>query len=252
MAENCKISIITVVYNAPEDLIATIESVRIQKFKDFEYIVIDGGSIDNTVNVIEDNKNIIDYWVSERDFGIYDAMNKGINVSSGNILCFMNAGDKFYDENTLTIIYNRLVVEKDLSNTILYGNHVVSKKGVLFPKNASVKYQELWKGMIFCHQSSFVSRGLMEKYKFDKFLKIGADFKFFLQVKDSANFIYMDSFFSIVSSGGVSDNRRIKSVIERRNILSQLNMLTVSRNIYYYIEILNQFVKLTIKKILLR
>src|SRR6266581_7368792 len=87
------ITIITVVYNGAECLRQTIESVIRQQYDDLEYIIIDGGSTDSTLDVIKSYENAVDYWVSEPDNGIYDAMNKGIACSSGRYLLFLNAGD---------------------------------------------------------------------------------------------------------------------------------------------------------------
>lgn len=87
------ISIITICYNAASDLEKTIKSVAAQKFKDFEYIVIDGQSKDSTLDIIKRNEDVISKWVSEPDKGIYDAMNKGIRMAEGDWLIMMNAGD---------------------------------------------------------------------------------------------------------------------------------------------------------------
>ena len=100
-------SIITVVLNAEKDLIETINSLRNQKFKDFEYIVIDGGSTDGTLEVIKNNLDIITKWKSEKDLGIYDAMNKGIKLCEGTYIGMLNSGDK-YSDNGLEIIHNYL------------------------------------------------------------------------------------------------------------------------------------------------
>ena len=100
-------SIITVVLNAKEDLIETIKSLRKQEFKNFEYIVIDGDSSDGTKNIINENLDIIDKWKSEKDLGIYDAMNKGISLCDGQYIGILNSGDK-YEPNGLKIINSYL------------------------------------------------------------------------------------------------------------------------------------------------
>ena len=102
-----KFSIVTVVLNARNDLLETIKSLRKQNFTNFEYIVIDGGSTDGTIEVINKNLDIIDKWTSEKDSGIYDAMNKGIDLCEGNYIGMLNAGDK-YMPNALSIINNYL------------------------------------------------------------------------------------------------------------------------------------------------
>ena len=96
-----KYSIITVNYNNREGLKRTIESVIHQTFRDFEFIVIDGGSTDSSAEVLKAYDEHISYWVSEKDNGIYDAMNKGIRKATGDYLNFMNSGDCFYDDDVL-------------------------------------------------------------------------------------------------------------------------------------------------------
>ena len=92
-------SIITVVFNAVADLEKTIKSILGQRFPDREYIIIDGGSTDGTVDIIRRYEKQLAFWSSEPDRGIYDAMNKGVLKARGNFLNFMNAGDLFADEN---------------------------------------------------------------------------------------------------------------------------------------------------------
>ena len=99
------ISIITVVFNGEKYLEETIQSVINQTYSNVEYIIIDGGSSDGTLDIIKKYEERIDYWVSEKDKGIYDAMNKGIDVASGEWINFMNAGDGFYADDVLDKIF---------------------------------------------------------------------------------------------------------------------------------------------------
>ena len=98
-----KLSIITINYNNKEGLLKTILSVVNQNHHDYEYIIIDGGSNDGSVDIYKDYADKNDYWVSEKDKGIYNAMNKGIDVAKGEYCIFMNSGDTFYDSNTLQL-----------------------------------------------------------------------------------------------------------------------------------------------------
>ena len=100
------LSIVTINYNNKKGLAKTIESVTNQEFKDFEWIIVDGGSTDESVALIQDNLNHIDYWVSEKDQGIYDAMNKGIKASTRDYILFLNSGDYFYTNEATKIIDN--------------------------------------------------------------------------------------------------------------------------------------------------
>ncbi|WP_462319243.1 glycosyltransferase [Marinilabilia sp.] len=96
-----KISIITVTYQSARTLSATIDSVRRQTFKDFEYIVVDGGSTDDTIDILKKNSDVVDKWISEPDGGIYDAMNKGIGLSEGELVGFIHADDVFAKADVL-------------------------------------------------------------------------------------------------------------------------------------------------------
>ena len=101
-----KLSVITVNFNHKEGLKNTINSVICQKdFDDYEFIVIDGGSTDGSKDVIVENSSRISYWVSEKDGGIYNGMNKGIKVAKGEYLIFMNSGDTFYNDHVLADVF---------------------------------------------------------------------------------------------------------------------------------------------------
>ena len=114
-----KLTVLTINYNNKEGLIKTFESVRAQTWKDFEFIVIDGGSTDGGKELIEQNDQI-NYWVSEKDSGVYNAMNKGIKKAKGDYIIFMNSGDFFYDEYVLEKVRD----EFDSNIDILYGDSV--------------------------------------------------------------------------------------------------------------------------------
>ena len=118
----CKLSIITINYNNKTGLIKTFESVDRQMWTDFEYIVIDGGSTDGGKELIEQNPKIT-YWVSEKDSGVYQAMNKGIRKANGDYIIFMNSGDFFYDSTVLEKVQHQFLSEID----ILYGNSMFFK-----------------------------------------------------------------------------------------------------------------------------
>ena len=119
------ISIITICYNAASDLEKTIKSVRAQVFNDYEYIVVDGGSKDATSEIIKSNADVITKWVSEPDKGIYDAMNKGIKMASGEWIIMMNAGDVFADSEVLTNVF-KSPISDDI--TFLYGDTLSRQK----------------------------------------------------------------------------------------------------------------------------
>ena len=116
------ISIITVVLNGEKQLDRTIQSVLYQTYNNIEYIIIDGGSTDRTIDIISKYKKTIDYWACEKDDGLYDAMNKGIDIATGEWINFMNAGDEFYSYSVLTNIFDN---QNHQETEIIYGNHEI-------------------------------------------------------------------------------------------------------------------------------
>ena len=174
-----KYSIITVNYNNRDGLRKTIESVINQTCRDFEYIVIDGGSTDGSVDVLKEYDKNIDYWVSEPDKGIYNAMNKGITQAHGEYLNFMNSGDCFYDKNVLENL-----CEKGLSSDIIVGRDYHFKESTqqgfatILPSRISML---TFVHNSLPHQSSFFKRELFINSLYDESLRLVADVKFYIQ-----------------------------------------------------------------------
>ena len=164
-------SIIVAAYNAEATIAFTIQSVLCQKFEDFEIIVKDGGSKDNTLECIPKSDKIKVY--SSADGGIYEGMNEGIAYASGKYFCFLNCGDIFADENVLTSFWN---LSKEYKNTkrILYGDY--SRKGVLFKQPSVITSFYLYRTPL-CHQSMFFGRELFEELGgYDTTYRILADY----------------------------------------------------------------------------
>lgn len=172
-----KITVITVCYNSVETIKGTIESVINQSHKDLEYIIIDGASTDGTVNIIKEYQKVFPIiLVSEKDKGIYDAMNKGIDLASGDYINFMNSGDLFFSQTLISEIIPALDKQYD----IVYGDvQVIYKDFQLIKKEPKPKY--LWMGPVN-HQSSFIKRETMQKYKYNTKNQLVADFEFFLNI----------------------------------------------------------------------
>ncbi|MEA1893278.1 MAG: glycosyltransferase [Campylobacterota bacterium] len=124
------ISIVTVVFNGEKHLEQTIQSVVNQTYKNIEYIIIDGGSTDGTVDIIKKYEDKISYWVSEKDSGIYDAMNKGIDVANGEWINFMNAGDIFFDNNVLESVFHKESLATD--NIDLFYSDSITDKNIRY------------------------------------------------------------------------------------------------------------------------
>ena len=151
-----QISVITISYNAVNEIENTLLSVINQKYSNIEYIVVDGGSNDGTVDIIRKYENYIDKWISEPDNGIYDAMNKGIDMASGEWLNFMNSGDMFLNDMVLENVFS-----KDYPDSIsfLYSNYWLSdKQGKFFLRTAERKLGHI------NHQSSIYKKKLHAIY----------------------------------------------------------------------------------------
>lgn len=229
-------SIITVCYNSEKTIGKCIESVLNQKFDDYEYILIDGCSTDNTISIANEykqkfiNKNIDFFIFSEKDKGIYDAMNKGILKANGQWIIYMNSDDKFANENILNTVAKKADAE-DVG--VIYGNVIVNNSGVLKYQKADY-LAELKSGykMPFCHQSTFTRRKILVKYMFDISYKIIADIDLYLKLyEDGIKFQYIDKYISIFSNDGISQTRRIESILEGKRMLKNHNELTLKRKI---------------------
>lgn len=175
-------SVITVSYNDVKGIESTIHSVLGQTYSSLEYIIIDGASSDGTKETAEKykhiftDKNIRCRIVSEPDKGIYDAMNKGAALSSGQWLVFLNAGDSFADSN---VLLNVSKYAKD-SVDVLYGSTIYQYKN-LIKQEKPAPINCLTQGMIFCHQSALISATAMKELKYDTQYRTAADYDFFLR-----------------------------------------------------------------------
>ena len=178
-----KISIITINYNNCEGLRRTIESVVNQTCRDFEYIIIDGGSTDGSVDVIKRYADNIDYWVSEPDKGIYNAMNKGVAVAKGEYCLFMNSGDCLYNESVIERV-NELV---DFNSDIIAGD--VARNGGICDSPNEITGVFMVKSAL-CHQTSFIKTETLRRLPYDESLKIVSDWKHMFQLLVIANGSY--------------------------------------------------------------
>ncbi|MCR5734294.1 MAG: glycosyltransferase [Lachnospiraceae bacterium] len=200
------VTVITVCFNAEKDIIKTMESVLNQDFNNFEYIIKDAASKDNTLLLIEEykpkfeQKGIPVRVYSEKDEGIYDGMNIAVKHSLGRWINFMNAGDCFYAATTLSDIFRD---NKYPNAAIIYGDAVEYEYGhyYKFRKNINAIAER----MPFSHQSAFVNRELINRYPFNTDLKIGADYDFMLSMyRKGFHFQDTGQIVCIVSKDGVS------------------------------------------------
>jgi glycosyltransferase involved in cell wall biosynthesis len=208
---NLKISVITVAYNSEVYLEKTIQSVTSQTYDNFEYIIVDGGSNDSTVDIIKKYNNKVDTWISESDNGIYNAMNKGIDLSSGEWIYFLNSGDTFTDINILSkislfinsckedfsLIYGRLYLtnSKDVVVNIAGKSWIDTKKELKYKNSIP-------------HQSVFVKRqNIIDVGKFDDSYRISGDYDLMLKMSAKYNVVFLDNLIvANMKIGGISSN----------------------------------------------
>ena len=184
---NRKLSIITVNLNNKEGLRKTIESVVFQTFSDCEYIIIDGGSTDGSIDIIKQHTDKISYWVSESDSGIFNAMNKGILKATGEYCLFLNSGDILYSENVLENVFRKNYLEDIITGNIIevHSDKTTLRKGrpyVREQEGKSLTAFDLFAGSLF-HQATFIRRKLFDQYGlYDEKYKIVSDSTFFFNL----------------------------------------------------------------------
>lgn len=230
------ISVVTICYNAKNDLEKTILSVLSQTYQDIEYIIIDGGSMDGTVDIIHKYSERLFYWISEPDKGIYDAMNKGMDRATGSWINFMNAGDTFCDNEVIKNIFGY----NDLSDySVIYGDCYVSKLNQLqYLKASSMKKVHVQ--MPFCHQSSFIRK---TRLRFSIDLKIAADYQMiyeYYRMNGISSFLYISKPISVFDATGISTTNN--------NLLQKEYGIVYkrTRNAYYYIYLCKQILKMVL------
>ena len=211
-----KYSIITVNYNNKEGLRETIESVIHQTFRDFEFIVIDGGSTDGSAEVLKAYNKVIDYWVSEHDGGIYPGMNKGLRQAKGEYVNFMNGGDCYHSEDVLEKIF-----ALETNADIITGAH--AENGIRNVGEGGVTMLDLYKWAID-HQASFIRREIALRHPYDEKYRIVSDWKFFIEslVFDNCTFYYTDMIVVDVDMKGISNTNFVLDKKEREAVLHEL------------------------------
>ena len=211
-----KISIITVCYNAEKTIERTIRSVIRQDYKNIEYVVVDGESSDGTLDILDRYKTDITILVSEKDKGIYDAMNKGISLSEGAYILFLNADDYLFSPSVIENMMAAISQYKD--SDIFYGNLLMfdDKTGqAKIWKPGPVSGKLLYSSTL-PHPATIYKRTIFEKLnKFDDTYKIAADYEFYVRAFTSdANFKYLDKLVSVFSYGGVSTSGEYKKLTQ--------------------------------------
>lgn len=205
-----KISIITVCYNSAETIEDTIRSVASQTYNDVEYIIVDGLSTDGTVGIIKKYPNIVSKWISEKDNGIYDAMNKGVGLATGDVIGILNADDVYADENVLSTVVNRFA---DPSVQGVYGDlkYVQKddlKKVIRFWKSGEYSPGKFLQGWMPPHPTFYVLKSVYKRfgnYRID--MPSASDYEFMLRVihVNNIKLSYLPQVLVLMREGGVSN-----------------------------------------------
>jgi len=221
------ITVITVVYNGAKYLEETIQSVINQTYPNVEYIIIDGGSRDGTIDIIRKYEDYVDYWVSEPDKGIYDAMNKGITLSTGELLGIINADD-WYEANIFEVIIEKY--KKSYKEAILHGDiNIIKDENLFYVSKPKKNLSILKKGMIINHPSVFIPFKIYKKVGFFSIeYKIASDWDFMLRCyMHNINFFYLNIVISNFRLGGVSfafdrNHANEKHLIRKNNFVYKI------------------------------
>lgn len=237
-----KLSIITINLNDKIGLQKTIESVLDQTFTDYEFIIIDGKSDDGSIDIIHQYQNKISYWISEKDKGIYNAMNKGIQQAKGEYCHFLNAGDTYVSENVLKQIF-----EEDQHTSYICGNFMTEKNGIIREEKPysnrdwSFSLYDIYSGDL-CHQAFFIKKDNFDKYGlYNEDLRISSDWcLFFIAIGiHHEPVLYKDVNIVIYNMEGLSSQIGGKAIYdERKRITSDILPTSTAQKLdrLYYLE----------------
>lgn len=218
------ITIVTITYNAAETLPLTMESVAGQTFRDFEHLIVDGASTDDTITIARSMGRKDLRLISEPDKGLYDAMNKGVRQAKGNYLIFLNSGDRFHDEGTLQA-YADAIMEKNPD--IIYGDtDIVSFDGKrIGPRHLSapdiLTFESFSRGMLICHQAFMVRRDISPLY--DTEYRYSADYDWTIRcilATRPGNCVNLKRVTIDYLEDGLTDKHKRASLMERFRIMA--------------------------------
>lgn len=242
-----KVSVITINFNNKSGLEKTVRSVLSQEYKDYEYIIIDGGSVDGSKELIMSYSDYLSYWVSEPDSGIYNAMNKALDICNGEWVFFLNSGDVFASNNVLCGI------DFDVGNNVgaIYGlNKYYTRNNRLLLNEALLPFWESrkkYRSMGFSHQAVFVRTTIAKRFGFDESYKLCADYNMIMQIyKNNYLFLRSEIIISICDGrGGASYNNRYLQDMESARVCGcehdffvvfRIYVTNIFRPIYRYIN----------------
>lgn len=219
MVATMDLSVVTINYNNKSGLIRTLESIAIQDFKQFELIVIDGGSTDGSIDIIKQYEHKIAHWISEPDKGIYNAQNKGVALASGTYINFLNSGDWYISEDVLSRVFS-----SNHQGDILYGSPILyysEDRKIPSIHPPSVDFLLFFRQSIN-HQASFIKRQLLIENPMNEAYKLASDWEFFIKsFFHGRTFEHLDQLICYYEMGGFSTADKNKPIheIERKMVL---------------------------------
>lgn len=223
-----KLSIITINYNNCSGLQRTIESVISQTWKDFEWIVVDGGSTDGSLEIIKRYASYFSWWCSEPDKGIYNAMNKGISHAKGEYINFLNSGDCYYNQESLQNVFR-----DNITPDILYGNSYwgLDKRYVFnSPKSLTLDY--FIEGSLG-HAASFIARHLFENMLYDEKYRIVSDWKSWIKwLIEGKTFKHINVAVSCFDTTGISSTNKKLDALERDSVWNEMLTPTIKEVLF--------------------
>lgn len=236
--DNPKVSIITICMNSGKYMESTIRNVRSQTYGNIEYVVIDGGSRDNTQELLKAHDKEIDYWISEPDRGISDAFNKGVRASTGEIIAFLNSQDYYYSNESVARAVQ--LFSEHPESTIVYGktcyvpehsDEIVGVMGEKFTREGMQKRN------IMPHQSAFIKRSVFDRfglYKLD--YRYAMDYEHLLRVTGTETPYFIDEIWAVMRLGGISDSNKfsVSKDLFRAQISHGVPFFTAFRLLVYH------------------
>lgn len=246
MSNKKLLTVITAVFNGEKTLRDTIESVIQQKdFDLIEYIIIDGASTDGTINIINEYKENISKVISEPDHGIYNAMNKGLDLATGEYVCFINSDDYYIDNKVLSPVLSIIKSVSRERRDVIYGDILLKDNEEYLHKKA--KHSKMLFNMSLCHPAVFISRDI--HYKFNEDNKISSDYELLLSLfSRKKNFLYLSFPIAVMRLGGISEIYRMQSILESNMARSRLYNKHIALPLNAY-SIFRIFITRYIKKV---
>lgn len=237
-----KLTIITIVYNNVRDIERTINSVINQTYKKIEYIIIDGKSTDGTLDIVEKYSNQISKIVSEPDKGIYDAMNKGLALASGDYVLFMNSGDEIYDEHTVQEVFDSSPgADIYYGETEMYNDNWESLGRRRHEAPEQFDWTSFKYGMNISHQAIYIRKSILTPY--DLKYKYSSDIDWIIKAaKKSSNIVNVHRYVAKYLVGGMSKKKHRESLKERFQIFTKyyglipniFNHVIIAGNLLFY------------------